>query len=166
MLDTLCTDVVFVIKRDGRRVGPYSAVVDRNEITVPNTKMDVEDGDLIEREMPNGRNEQYEVLEATLHQHPVLGSWSLSVRKSTSKLPDPRDRAPRINVTNSAGVQIGDNNQQTIALAFEQLIRDIDNADANDHVRRDAKQKLKDFLAHPLVGSIMGSVASAIAAKL
>jgi hypothetical protein len=47
---------------------------------------------------------------------------------------------------------------------FEGLVKEIESADASDDEKQEAKIRLKEFLKHPLVVSILGSAAASIVA--
>ena len=51
---------------------------------------------------------------------------------------------------------------QNIINTFESLVKTIESADVSDDEKEDAKGRLKKFLEHPLVVSILGSAAAGI----
>ncbi len=61
------------------------------------------------------------------------------------------------NVTNSSNVHIGD-----LEIQFNNIIDAINNFDAEDQQKEEAKSFLKQFLEHPIVAGIVGGLASNI----
>jgi hypothetical protein len=64
-----------------------------------------------------------------------------------------------ISITQSQGVQIGNQNIQSISTTIEQLVSGIDSLTAPEQDKKEAKSRLKAFLEHPLVVSIIGNLA-------
>lgn len=52
---------------------------------------------------------------------------------------------------------------QSIVASFEQLVAEIDKAQANSEEKREAKSRLKALLSHPLLVQILGDVAVRLA---
>ncbi len=69
-------------------------------------------------------------------------------------------------LNNYGNNQIGNNNIQNIETAITQLIEKIDNADAPKQEKEEAKNKLKAFLEHPLVNTIIGGTCGVLSALL
>jgi hypothetical protein len=67
-----------------------------------------------------------------------------------------------IAITQSQGVQIGNQNTQSISFTIDQLILGIDNSKAQKQDKEEAKSRLKSFLEHPLVVSIFGNLAGKV----
>lgn len=65
-----------------------------------------------------------------------------------------------LNVHGSA--QVGNGNVQNIHNIFHQLTKEIDQSDATDEEKTEAKSRLTKFLEHPLVGSIVGGLAGSL----
>lgn len=63
-----------------------------------------------------------------------------------------------ISINQSQGVQIGNQNIQSITTIIENLIMQIDNSNAKEHDKVEAKSRLKEFLKNPLVTSILGKL--------
>lgn len=103
LFDTLCSDVIYVIKPDGTRLGPVKASVERNAISTLDDSVFIEDGDKIVRILPNDREEFYTVLEANWNAKfkMIPAAYDLNVRKDTA-LPRNPQPPPRItNITNN-----------------------------------------------------------------
>ena len=62
--DKLLGDAVRIRKKDGTLSRPYKCNVQPNQIRIMESVIDVEEGDSVERELPNGKIETYAVLEA------------------------------------------------------------------------------------------------------
>ena len=68
-----------------------------------------------------------------------------------------------ITFNSPANVQIGNQNSQAIEQTFHLLIERIDAANAAPEEKAAAKSRLKAFLEHPLVVSVLGGVAGGLA---
>jgi len=66
------------------------------------------------------------------------------------------------NFNNSGAAQIGNNNYQTIENAFNTIIKSIEESNASNEEKHEAKSKLKDFLQHPLVSTLIGAGVSSL----
>ena len=71
-----------------------------------------------------------------------------------------------ININNSQAFQIGDHNIQNVVDSIKALVRQIDESDASDQQKTDAKGKLSKFLEHPLVCSIFGGAIGGLTGML
>ena len=158
------TDQVYLVRGSARR-GPFRARVSSNQVILPHlgtTQVDIDEQDTVERELPNGRTEAYEIEEATFHSSPkpqkVPSNWELRVRKMGAKS-SRRDAGTTINIENAGGVQVGDQNTQVIANSIQLLAQRIEQSGAPEAERASAKKKLAEFLAHPLVASLLGAAA-------
>lgn len=58
--------------------------------------------------------------------------------------------------------QVGNGNIQNIHNIFNQLLQKIDESEATDDEKAEAKSRLTKFLEHPLVGSIVGGLAGSL----
>ena len=64
MWSNLLRDRITVIRKDGNRYDNLPAKVSAQEITTQEVNVPIESGDLIERELPNGRTERFTVINA------------------------------------------------------------------------------------------------------
>ena len=69
--------------------------------------------------------------------------------------------------TNSKNIQIGnqnvqDNRELNLKLTLEELIEQIDSANASPKVKQEAKNRFNKLLEHPLVSAIVGGATSAL----
>jgi len=62
--------------------------------------------------------------------------------------------------------QIGNNNTQNIENVFASIIEQIDEADATDKEKQEAKSRLGKFLRHPVVVASLGATAQVIVTRL
>jgi len=66
----------------------------------------------------------------------------------------------------SGATQIGNYNTQNIEALFASLVQQIDNANASEQEKEEAKSLLRSFLEHPLTNTALGAAATAIIATL
>jgi len=89
MFDDMMNDRIAVVKQDGRRFNGISCAFGREAVTFFDVTIPLEEGDHIERVLPAGRTELYEVLDACFvaggEGHPDF--YRAKVRKTTSRLP-------------------------------------------------------------------------------
>lgn len=150
-------------KPDGTVVGPYKARFAGSTIFIPDETAELEEGDTVLRELPNGKDERSVITEATLFRKGIGGMgahYQIKFRKG-GQAPS---QAPtqNINISGTSSVQIGDNNTQNIINAVDNLIKEIESADASEEEKQEAKSRLKSFLEHPLVGTLLGAAASSL----
>ena len=79
----LMTDTVAIIKTDGRRFDGVKASVQTKRIMTMNVSNAIEAGDIIERVLPNGVTERFEIIEANFQAefHAIPARYSLSYRR-------------------------------------------------------------------------------------
>ena len=152
-----------VEKQDGAVIGPYPAMFAGNTILILDEKADVEEGDTILRELPNGRDERSLVTKATFFRKSVgdLGAhYQIKYTKGGSS--PKQESSQQITISGAQSVQIGDHNTQHIVNTFDTLVKTIDSAGASQAEKNEAKSHLKRFLEHPLVVSVLGTSATTI----
>lgn len=88
-----------------------------------------------------------------------ISAYGVDVVESDGKSSPIAINFQNIAITQSQGVQIGNQNIQSISFTIEQLILGIDNSTAQEQDKKEAKSRLKSFLEHPLVISILGNLA-------
>lgn len=81
--DSLLTDTVCLIKKNGEQVEFIRASVQKNKIFINRSDIFIEVGDLIKREMSNGGEENYEVMDPGFHEkfHGIPAGYQMEVRK-------------------------------------------------------------------------------------
>jgi len=121
--------------------------------------LDISEGDLIDRPLPNGKAERYDIIEVnyTTEFHGIPGHVDMTVRKQGSLVPFQKSRVVNnISINNSQGFQIGDHNTQNIVDAFKQVIERIENSPGTPEEKAEAKSRLSHFLKHPLTSAVIG----------
>jgi hypothetical protein len=88
VFDDMMSDRIAVLKADGRRYDNLKSVVERDAIIFDDVTVPLEEGDQIERQVPGGRTELYEVLDSgfTRGGGGIPGFYHAKVRKTTSRL--------------------------------------------------------------------------------
>lgn len=159
----LMNDEILIRKNSGTTNGPYKCSVQGDAIYIMNANVDVDDGDVAERTLPNGKVESYSILEAefTKGLHSIPDSWHLHVRKDGSKRPDGH-KTTNIHIANANAIQIGDHNLQQVSSVMQSLIHAIDQSDALPAQKEEAKSKLLEYLKHPAVTATLGATAGAL----
>lgn len=161
--EDLCTDTIYIRHQDQRATGPLKASFGKGKFTVFDETLDVSEGDLIERPLPNGKAERYDIVDVEFSQglHDIPPSYSLQVHKHGSLVPFQKPGTTNITITNSKGVQVGDHNSQSIVDSFKQVIEQIENGPGTPEEKEEAKSRLKKFLKHPLVSAAIGPALTA-----
>jgi len=71
-----------------------------------------------------------------------------------------------ITISSSSNIQIGDQNIQDIKISIENIISSIESSSFSPQEKNEAKSKLKEFLKHPVVASILGATSSTLIGML
>lgn len=167
-LSNLHKNIVFIEKPDGSREGPYKAGMGHDSASIHMDGIDINEGETLIRELPN-KEERYLIISAHFsHGLRTIGpNWSLKLQKETAiRIPPAVTKHTTVNIQQSTGIQVGDNNTLTLQSAVGQLIQRIDSADGTQEEKNEAKSKLSEFLAHPLVTSLLGATAAGLIAIL
>ena len=152
-----------VEKNNGEVIGPFKALFAGNTIIIDDPKADVEEGDTILRQLPNGKDERSLVTDATFYNQGVGGvgpHYQIKFRKGAA--PEFQKPTQNIHIGSAQSIQIGDYNTQNIVNSFEALTQIIESSSATDEEKAEAKSLLSKFLSHPLVASILGGVAGSL----
>ena len=150
-------------KANGDVIGPYKASFAGNTIILDDPKADVEEGDTILRQLPNGKDERNFVTEATFFNTGVGRRgphYQVKFRKGSA--PVEHKPVQNINISGAQSVQIGDYNSQNIINSFEALSQKIESSSATPEEKEEAKSLLSKCLSHPLVVSVLGAAAGTI----
>ena len=160
---SLMRDEVSIHKQDGSTNGPYRCSVQTDSITIMDNAVDVEEGDSVERQIPNGKVETYTVLDAEFVKglETIPDSWQLHVRKNSSLKPT-GGRTTNIHIENATSIQIGDYNVQHVSSVLQSLMHTIDSSNVPTEQKKEAKSRLVEFLKHPAVSAALGSGVSAL----
>lgn len=150
-------------KSNGQVVGPYKALFAGDTIIIADPMADIEEGDTILRKLPNGKDERSIVTSATFFNRGV-GSLGPHYHVKFWKGGESAMQKPtqHISITGAQSVQIGDYNTQNIVNSFEALVKQIETSAATSAEKEEAKSRLRAFLTHPLVVSVLGAVAGAV----
>ena len=155
---------VCVRKSDGTQTGPFRGTLSANSFIVMDKKFDVEEGDHIVRVLPNGREETYLVRTAQYYDSHgrIPPNWQLVIEKTTAIPPAKATPATTVNIHNSTGIQVGNQNLMNFQMAINEMTKRIDDSNASVEEKAEAKSRLQAFLTHPLVGSIVGGIVGAV----
>jgi hypothetical protein len=82
----LMRDYVALVKKDGRRFPNVPASVQHGKIFIDDASLPVEEGDHIERELPNGLTERFLVLDRGFYKgmHDIPDHYQIQVRKESA----------------------------------------------------------------------------------
>lgn len=158
-------DIVHIQRADGTKAGPYKTALSSTSATIFDKSLDVTEGEHLVRVLPNGKEESYLILSAA-YSAGLTGippHYTLTLEKSTSLLSKPAARHTTININHSSGIQVGDHNAMNIQNALNELIQKIEQSDASEVTKAEAKNKVSALLAHPLVSSVVGGIVSGVA---
>jgi len=81
--DQLMTDLVTLIKQDGTKIENIKASVQKGKIFIHSSDFLIEPRDYIQRQMSNGGEETYEVIDPGFHEqfHAIPAGYQMDVRK-------------------------------------------------------------------------------------
>lgn len=151
-------------KRDGSVSQEIRAVLTDGKLIVFDATIDIEEGDLVLRKLPNGREESYEVLKAQFYEDRgrTEAFWSCEIRKPTEITKHQVTAGTTINIQGSTGIQIGNHNLMSFQAAVNEMLECLERADTTEEQKDEAKSLLGAFLSHPLVSAIVGGVTAGI----
>lgn len=159
-------DEIIVKSTDGAESAKYKTHIGAKDghhvATIFDKDFVGQEGWILSRILPGGREEAYLILEANYSPglHSIPPHWNLKLRKSTSLSQMQEElrtkQAPVININNSQGIQIGDHNIQHIASSLQGLIEKIEQSSAPAHEKQEAKGLVAKLLDNPTVASILG----------
>jgi len=138
----MMNDRIAVVKRDGQRYDNLRGVVERTSIIFDDVHIPLDEGDHIERQLPGGRTELYEVLESgfTSGGGGIPDFYNAKVRKTTSRLPVPGSPT-HVTVTGpNARVNLGSIDSSTNIVSQPAV---------SDHVFRALIETLNNSVAAP-----------------
>jgi hypothetical protein len=151
-------------KKDGALVGPYKAIFAGDTIILKDAHADVEEGDVVLRRLPNGKDERSEVTSATFFNSggTFPPHYQLKFRKGPQREVTKPGNTINIHGIHGGQVQIGDHNTQNIVNALRELKDKIDKSDGLPAEKQQAIGLLRNLLAHPLVTSVLSGIAGGI----
>lgn len=160
VFSSLTRDEVYLQNSDGERSGPFKCALSSSSksATIFEDSLDIDEGGKLLRELPNGKVESFTVLEAnfTTGMHAIPNHYALVLRKDNSLL-KALPPTTTINIENSKGIQIGDNNIQDISSSVVNIITAIENSNFSEADKKCAKESVKNLLTNPTVASILGA---------
>ncbi|MBW4529905.1 MAG: hypothetical protein KME02_04355 [Aphanothece saxicola GSE-SYN-MK-01-06B] len=164
---SLLTDKVSILKSDGTEIGPYDCAFDGSSCTIFDESIDVDEGDVVLRNLPNGKVETHKALdvEYTAKFHAIPASYKLTLEKPSSLLPR-RKGDTVVNITQSHGIQVGDHNSLAITSGLDSLITEIDKSTTDLQEKKSAKDALANLLRHPIVVAVVGKSIDALVKRL
>jgi hypothetical protein len=156
--EQLCRDTIVIRHQDGRASGPLKSAFSSDTFRIFDATLDVSEGDLVDRPLPNGKAERYDIIHVQFSQglHAIPASYALRVRKQGSLVQYKEPNVTNINISNSHGFQVGDHNTQNIVDSFKQVIERIDQGPGTPDQKAEAKTRLRAFLEHSLTSAVMG----------
>lgn len=163
-----CTDTVYIRHQDERTTGPLKVSFGQNKFTIYDATIDVAEGDIIERPLPNGKAERYDVVHVQFSQtfHDIPAHFELQVRKQGSLVQFQKPSVTNISISNSQGFQVGDHNTQSIVASFKDVIDRIERGAGTAEEKKEAKSRLKAFLEHPLTSAVIGGAVGGLTGLL
>lgn len=165
----MLNDNVYIEDSNAHRDGPYKTSVGSQNgatsATIFEKDLNVEEGWKLIRQLPNGKEEDYTVLEVHYSSglHAIPPNWQLKLKKDSSLIaPKKSPQATTININNSQGFQIGDGNVQHIASSIQGLIEKIDSANVSPAEKIEAKSLRQKVMTNPVVAAILGGAAGGL----
>lgn len=157
--DDMCNEELHIRHKDGRVAGPVKAAFGKGKFTIFDGSLDISEGDLVDRPLPNGKAERYDVTNAEYRQefHGIPAHVVLSVRKHGALVSFEKAKTVNIHINNSQGFQVGDHNTQHIVDSFKQVIEQLNKGPGTPAEKAEAKSRLKAFLEHPLTSAAVGA---------
>ncbi len=166
--EQLCRDMIVIRHQDGRTTGPLKVAFSSDTFRVFDEHLDVSEGDLVDRPLPNGKAERYNIVHVAFSQglQPIPPSFALRVQKQGSLVQYKEPPVTNISISNSQGFQIGDHNTQSIVDSFKQVIERIEQSPGTAEEKAEAKSRLRSFLEHPLTAAVVGGAVGGLTGLL
>ncbi len=166
--DGFARDTIYIEDDTGKQTGPHKANIgskDGFSATIFDPTFDIEEGWVLIRELPNGRKEKFTVTETNFRHkfNSIPAHWRIKLQKHSSLIAtDKTKQITEINISNSHGIQIGDNNIQQIANSLIGLVQKIESTEGAEEDKVAAKSFLRELISNPIVASILGGATSGI----
>lgn len=166
--EKLCRDTIVIRHHDGRTTGPLNATFSSDTFRIFDDQLDVSEGDLIDRPLPNGKAERYDILHVEFSRglQSIPPSYALRVQKQGSLVQYKAPPVTNISISNSQGFQIGDHNTQSIVDSFKRVIDCIEHSPGTAEEKAEAKSRLRSFLEHPLTAAVVGGAVGGLTGLL
>ena len=159
--EELCNETIHIKHADGRETGPYKATFHESKFTVYDGTLDVVGGDLIDRPLPNGKAERYNVshVDYTHEFHEIPATTQMTVRKQGALVQFEPARTVNISINNSQGIQLGDGNLMNLDITLGELASRIDSSEGSEEDKAELRTRISKLIEHPLTASILGGIA-------
>ncbi|MCS4265289.1 hypothetical protein [Serratia sp. BIGb0163] len=149
----------FILKTNNERKGPYKAKFAGDTVIINDKMADIDDGDTVIRTLPSGKEEHKIINKVNFYDTKIGGFGPHFQLKVGSAKTMPAQSTQNINI-HGGNVQIGNNNRQEITNSIETINNIINNSQASDEEKKEAKNLLAKLAEHPLVTSIVGGAIS------
>lgn len=149
-----------IIARQGEEVARYQCVFVEPKLTIMGDEVDVLEGDTLFQLLPNGKRVEFQVEDVSYRSglDDMCGCFTLALEKVRAK---PKravgSTTNHITINSSNGIQIGDYNVQNLEIIMKDVLNAIENADAPQADKKEARNRLQRFLEHPLVIAAVGA---------
>lgn len=156
--DDLMNDSVQIEKGNGTVLGPFKAVVNGNKAQVALEEALIDDGDVLVRELPEGREQRYVIEDADYIKSPeefsIASFYRLRLRKE-GKQEAASSTNYNVNIQSIQGpAVIGSSNVQQVQMTIEAMVNHIDSAQASESQKDEAKSLLRKVLEHPIFAGV------------
>lgn len=150
--------------KNGSATGPFKAIFSKDKFTVFDLSLDTSEGDTLDRTLPTGKHERYDVIHVAFQQglEEIPASIDIKVRKQGSLVSLPHSKIMNVSISNSQGFQIGDHNTQNIVNALKSIIDKIENSDSTPESKIEVKTRLRAFLEHPITSAVIGGASGGL----
>lgn len=158
-------DPVWLVDSTGQERGPFKTrFTDNRAVNIYDVSVPVTEGDKLIRRLPNGTEFTFTITDVSYRtpseKDEFLGKpvhWALTLEKdSTMPKPTQGSTTNNINIHGSTGFQIGNYNSQQVQVVFQDLVSKIEASGGTEEEKQEAKGRLKQFLEHPLVATVVG----------
>ena len=149
-----------VEKSDGASAGPYEFIFAGDTLVTWDVNADLDEGDTILRNLPNGKTQRLEVTEVTFNQQVSRIPAHFLIKYAKRASGGKRMPNQTINIHSAQAVQIGDHNTQQVTAAIQALVQKIESGEGSKEEKAEALGMLQRFLAHPLVAAAVGAAIS------
>jgi hypothetical protein len=155
---------VRIEKANGMVLDTCMARFSKDIIYIDDVKIDIQEGDVIVRKLPNGKGERSRAAKVTFLQTRDV-FWPAHyqvefINEDTYKMQ--QKTSPNVIIHNAGAVQIGDHNTQNIINAIQDLQNKIDASAATPEEKAEAKGWLAKALSHPVITSILGGLSGGL----
>lgn len=115
MLSNFPTEKVKIIKKDLSVINDVTALVDSSTIFIDDATLLIEEGDIIERALPSGANEQYLVIDRGFHRgvRGIPDHYQVKVEKQNAYSKISRGHVINYNISNADRVNINSTDNST-----------------------------------------------------